>query len=199
MYQFFESIKVKDGLPLNLEWHQQRVDRTFRHFYADAASHELTELLSVPAAFQSGIVKARFLYDAMTFELAFSHYSRREIHSLRVVSAENINYSFKYTDRDAINALYQKREDCDDILIVKKGLVTDTSYANIVFCNGSKWITPASPLLAGTCRQRLIDKGVISEAHIAMHDIHSFREFRLINAMLAFEEQKAIQVSNIRF
>lgn len=199
MYQFFESIKVKDGIPLHLEWHQQRVDRTFRHFYTDAVSHKLTELLIVPAAFRSGVVKARFLYDARTFELAFSHYSPREINSLSVVSAENIDYSYKYTNRDSIESLYQKREDCDDILIVKKGLVTDSSYANIVFCNGSNWVTPASPLLAGTSRQRLIDKGVITEAHIALHDIHSFRDFKLINAMLEFEEQKAVPVTNIRF
>ena len=36
MQQFVETIKIKDGKALNLSFHQSRMCRTMRHFFADA-------------------------------------------------------------------------------------------------------------------------------------------------------------------
>ena len=33
MFRFFESIALIDGIPRNLDYHQDRVDRTFANYY----------------------------------------------------------------------------------------------------------------------------------------------------------------------
>ena len=58
------------------------------------------------------------------------------------------------------------RQDKDDILIVKNGLLTDTSIANIALYDGNDWYTPLHPLLKGTKRAELLDKGVLKEKEI---------------------------------
>ena len=62
-----------------------------------------------------------------------------------------------------LNSLFQIRQDKDDILIVKNGLLTDTSIANIALYDGNDWYTPLHPLLKGTKRAELLDKGVLKE------------------------------------
>ena len=63
--------------------------------------------------------------------------------------------------------MLDKKGDCDDILIIRNGLITDMSYANVAFFDGTQWLTPRIPLLAGTCRERLLETGPIREADIA--------------------------------
>jgi 4-amino-4-deoxychorismate lyase len=92
-----------------------------------------------------------------------------------------------------------RRGDCDDILIVKDGYITDTSFSNIVFFDGEKWVTPARPLLRGTMRESLLKRNLIGEENITVDDLNKIKEARLINAMLPLETGTAIQVENIRF
>ena len=68
-----------------------------------------------------------------------------------------------------MNSLFQIRQDKDDILIVKNGLLTDTSIANIALYDGNDWYTPLHPLLKGTKRAELLDKGVLKEKEIKYH------------------------------
>ena len=67
-------------------------------------------------------------------------------------------------------------------------MVTDSSYANLVFSDGVKWYTSTSFLLNGTCRQRLLKEGKIEERPIFQKDIPSFGYIGLINAMLDLGE-----------
>ena len=77
-----------------------------------------------------------------------------------MIENNKICYSLKLTDRSQINRLLKQKGNYDDILIVKNGFITDTSISNIIFYNGSKWITPAAPLLKGTCRDKLLKEGL---------------------------------------
>ena len=52
-----------------------------------------------------------------------------------------MEYNYKWEDRSQLDALYAKRENVDDILIVKNGLITDTLYANIAFEKSGQWFT----------------------------------------------------------
>lgn len=76
----------------------------------------------------------------------------------------------------------------EELIIVKNGIITDTSYANLVFYNGKEWHTPSRPLLQGTKRQKLIDEGKIKEREIRVHDLKKFTKCSLINAMLDIGE-----------
>jgi 4-amino-4-deoxychorismate lyase len=123
-------------------------------------------------------------------------YQQKPINSIRIIEHDRINYEFKYSNRKLINRLFDLKQECDDILIVKKGRVTDTSYCNIVFRRGSHWYTPYSPLLKGTQRTKLLEHDLIIEEDITLDDISSFETFKLINSMLEFDAPE-INVSKI--
>jgi len=76
------------------------------------------------------------------------------------------------------------RGERDDILIVRRGLLTDTSIANIALFDGKDWFTPKLPLLRGTCRTALIDSGIIKEKNIRPEELSSYSFVRLFNAMI---------------
>jgi 4-amino-4-deoxychorismate lyase len=87
----------------------------------------------------------------------------------------------------------------EEILIVKNGLVTDTSFSNIVFYDGSDWITPDPPLLKGTKRTRYLRDGEIRTMKIRSSDISHFEKARLINAMLDLDDSADIHIRDINF
>lgn len=96
-----------------------------------------------------------------------------------------------------MNQLYEKRGNCDDVLIIKNGYITDSSFCNIIFFDGYKWFTSKTPLLKGTCRDRLIAEGVVSEVEIKTEHLADYSMFMLINAMLDFDISRALPISNI--
>jgi 4-amino-4-deoxychorismate lyase len=95
--------------------------------------------------------------------------------------------------------LFAQRDNADDIVIVKNGLVTDAFAANLIFFDGQKWVTPNTPLLKGTQRQYSLDQGIISETEIKESDISSFQKVGLINAMVSFEDMPVIPVEKIYY
>jgi 4-amino-4-deoxychorismate lyase len=133
--------------------------------------------------------KVHLEYDSSGFHfLSVLPYRCRPINTLRLVEGGDIDYSYKYADRSSLNALLAERGTCDEILIVKDGLLTDTSFTNIALFDGCHWLTPRRPLLAGTHRQRLLARGIISEADIRAADIQQFFRIRLFNAMVDWGE-----------
>jgi 4-amino-4-deoxychorismate lyase len=198
MFHLFETIMVRDGLPRHLPWHQARLDDSYRRYFKRSGGPVLSEVIRVPEAYSQGIVKCRFLYNRSAYAAEFSPYTPRRVRSLKLVDGDHIEYSMKYTGRDSLEQLYMQREDCDDILVVQNGRITDTSYTNIVLFNGEMWITPIYPLLAGTCRARLIKEGRIREGDIRVEDLKHYKYFRLINAMLDFDAQEDVEVDLIK-
>jgi len=99
---------------------------------------------------------------------------------------DTIEYAMKYANRERLDALFAQRGDADDVLIIKNGFVTDTTIANIAFFDGKRWLTPASPLLEGTTRQRLLDEAKIVEEEIRIQDVARFKQVALMNAMVDF-------------
>ena len=196
MKQFLESICCKEGVLLNLTYHQQRLDKVFQHFYPAYLPISLASI-TVPPTHIKGTYKCRLVYSYQILSLEFLPYSIRPINSLKLVEHNEINYNHKYADRTILNKLFEKRKIADDILIVKNGLLTDTSYANIALFDGIKWLTPALPVLAGTRRAQLLDDGIIHLAMIEKNDIESFQLARLFNAMIPFEKGPTISTKNI--
>ena len=83
--------------------------------------------------------------------------------------------------------LFSQKENCDEILIVKNGLLCDTSIANIALFDGRKWMTPKTPLLEGTTRQRLLESGFLTVKDIAVEDLKMYSQMALMNAMIDFD------------
>jgi 4-amino-4-deoxychorismate lyase len=122
----------------------------------------------------------------------------RQVRSLKIVFSDDICYPYKYSNRDRINRLFEQRGECDDILVVKYGKITDASYANVIFRNTEgEWYTPSSFLLPGTRRASLLKKRVIREATITYSDISKYTEVKLINAMIDINDTVGIPVGNL--
>ncbi len=198
MYPLVETIRIKNGVPQNLKWHQERYERSCRTFLEADPKFILEDKINVPSSLTEGTVKCRFLYNKDSVKTEFHNYKTPRILSLKIVEDDTIEYSHKFTDRTSINNLLKMKEECDDILIIKNEFITDTSIANIVFFDGKNWMTPAGPLLNGTARARLLNEGKITAAIIMMEDLRKFSHFRLINAMLEFEEQEMIGISGLK-
>ena len=133
-------------------------------------------------------LRCTFSYSQEIVDYKLVEYKIPAINSLKIVAENSIDYSYKYTDRSILNTLFEKRKNCDDIIIMKRGFFTDSLFANLVFYDGSKYFTPANPLLKGTKRSRLIDEGILFEEEIGVDDLALFKFCGLINAMLDLED-----------
>ena len=181
-----ESIKVHHGQWHNLPYHEQRIHRAQQTLFGQVTIAQLADHLNLPQQAQQGLYKCRIVYGQAIEQIEFLPYHQRPVRTLRRVHCDTIDYAHKYADRSLLNELFAQRGHCDDVLIIKNGLVTDTSYANVVLFDGKNWITPAQPLLHGTQRQHLLDRGLIREADVEEDDLPKFQKFQVINAFHAF-------------
>lgn len=195
MCLFIETIRIDNGRACNLSHHNRRLNSTRIHFWPESTQLELSDHL--PPVCEAGIIKARVVYGEKGIEdISYSPYVMRRVYSLALIQADNIDYAHKSTGREPLNRLFALRGVCDDILIVKQGLLTDTSIANIALSDGTHWYTPAHPLLKGTKRAALLEKGVLQEKKLKPEDLPSFSTIRLFNAMIDWGELE-LPVRNI--
>lgn len=186
MSRLIETIRLEDGKFERLPYHQQRMDNALNHFFKGATIQLAKELMHQNFPME-GLYKCRVVYEDRIAKIDFEPYTFRSINSLKKIEAPFISYPFKWEDRDKLINAFQQREQCDDVLITKDGMITDTSYSNIIFKREGEWITPSSCLLKGTMRQYLLDQGKIREERISVDDLPRFEKFKLINAMLGWD------------
>lgn len=181
--KFFETIKIVDGQIFYLEYHQRRYESVLRSFGL-TAFEDLRAYICAPS---KGLFRCKLVYDADSIEVAYYSYEKRAVQRLKLVVDDAIVYSFKSTDRTHLNALFAKRSEYDDVLIVRNGFISDTSIANIAFESEGLWYTPKKPLLKGTTRARLLDEGKIFERDIAVEELKNYSRIALMNAMIEFD------------
>ena len=196
MSLLFESICVLNGCVLNPKWHELRYHSAYSKLFGESPKKSLLAGLQIPIEFQTGKVKLKIIYGQNQKEFSFQLYKIQKIETLKIVHHNKLDYSLKCSERQTLNELFTLRENCDDVLIVKNGEITDTSYGNVIFFDGANWITPKNPLLKGTCRARLISDGKVSEQVIRVEDLRSLKGVKVINAMRDLE-QKMIPIENI--
>ena len=196
----FETIRVENLKLQNIEYHNQRLNKSRKQLFKSTDEIRLEQIIKIPIGLPQGIHKCRVVCSSKVEKIEFSAYTPRLIKSLKMVKGNRIDYSHKYNDRSEIDKLFAQRGECDDILIIKNGYITDASYANVVFLERGRWLTPATPLLNGTARQRLIREYRIAEAVIKPEDISNFTGCKLVNAMLNPDDplNGLIQINNIK-
>jgi len=196
MYQYIETLRVVDGCVCNLAYHEQRMNRTRKEMLGQPEPLRIADLLKA-VSLPMGCSKLRFVYDKEGIhDITCTPYTCREIRSLHLVYNDNISYPYKSTDRSALNELKKQQGDCDEILIVRNNHLTDTSYTNVALYDGQQWFTPSTPLLPGTMRQSLLDKGILQEREILVSDIPQYQQISLFNAMMELGEV-VLPVKNI--
>lgn len=186
---YIETIKCEDYEVYNLEYHEKRVANTIgKNFYLrDYIYPNSNELLKCKITYNENEI----------LDVSFSPYKKKQIHTLKLVFDDTIEYKYKYENRDKLNKLLNdakvKEKVVDDIVIVKNGFITDTTIANIAILleneNGlnQKWYTPKTPLLPGTARARNLELNKIKETNITVQMLQRAKKIALLNAMIDFD------------
>lgn len=178
-----ETIKIEDGEIFNLAYHQKRFDKSRQEVFKMDTSIALSSIIQAP---KIGLYRCRIIYGVDIHSVEYIPYIEKKIDSLKIVTS-SLDYSYKYAQRETLDILCKQQLDYDDIIIEKNGLLTDTSIANIAFYQDNQWFTPASPLLKGTMRQRLLDENYLKTTDISIHDLKNYSQVALMNAMIGFK------------
>lgn len=183
MSQLLETIKCKDGRLFNLNEHNFRFNKARKEYFGLSDAINLEEIIQTPKNAKKGLFRCRVVYSKTIEKIEFIPHQFRKIRSLKLVEDNEIDYIFKYSDRNRLQGLFVQRANCDDIIIVKNGCITDSFTANLIFFDGKKWWTPDTPLLQGTQRRLLINESKIFECKITVNDLRKYEKVGLINAM----------------
>lgn len=186
MCRYIETIRIEKGRLRNIAYHDRRMNEVRREVWGVDRSVSLETYID--ASPYEERTRCRVTYGRDVESVEFFPYQIRPVHSLQLVRGGQIEYRRKRVDRSELNALFACRGEADDVLIVRGGLLTDTSIANIALGDGTGWYTPASPLLEGTQRACLLDAGMIRPLDIHADDLSRFQKIRLFNAMIDFGE-----------
>jgi 4-amino-4-deoxychorismate lyase len=176
---YIETILITDKIE-NLEFHNQRMNYTRKYFY-NAKPVDLKNYIElIPNK------RCRVVYDENIKKIEYFEFQKREFNRFKIVECDDIEYSFKSEDREKLNSL--KVDGYDEIIIVKNGLITDTTISNLAFFDGNHWITPAKPLLKGTKREEFLQKGFLKEKDIKINEINNYKKVAMMNAIIGFYE-----------
>lgn len=187
MCRFIETMRVDNGEICHWAYHRARLQRTRNEVWGLTDEWNWEEVLPINLPYTRH--KLRLVYSREGVEeISCEPYTPRRITSLRLVEGGTIDYRYKMEDRSVLQQLYAMKEHCDEVWIVRNNMLTDTSIANVALFDGKEWLTPASPLLPGTMRARLLDEGLIKEAAISRDHLPLFKKIRLMNAMLDWGE-----------
>ena len=195
MCPFIETIRIENGKAVNLGFHNYRFNRTRRDIFECNLPVNLADFIQ--RGKYTGRTRCRVEYQEEVEKVEYLPYTLRPVNSLKLVTSDGLDYTYKSTDRQKLDELFRQRGEADDILIVRDGFLTDTSIANIALWNGSQWETPEVPLLEGTMRASLLGKEMIVPAAIRPQDLSRYSLIRLFNAMIGFGEIE-FPVANIR-
>lgn len=184
--KYFETIKCEDFEVFNLDYHQKRVANTI------GLNINLQEYIN---PISEELLRCKFIYDENgVVDVLYFPYKKREIKSFKIIFDNEIEYSKKYLNRAKLDELYEKRDDCDEVIIIKNEIVTDTTIANIAIFYENSWITSKNCLLDGTTRARLLEEKKLFEKDITLDMLKNASKVALMNAMIGFDEIKNFKI-----
>jgi len=193
----FESVCVLNGEIQHAVWHEKRFLISYLAYFKRQPKYALFDNINLKCN-KNGRYKLRIAYGEIEKNWTLTPYVFHPIRSLQLVEDNNIDYGLKWEDRKAIDILFSKRGNCDDVLIIKNGQLTDTSYGNIALLKQGNWFTPAHPLLKGTARARLLNEKKIMPTSITLENLKTFEEFKMINALRDFNKDPSYPINQIK-
>lgn len=199
MCQLLETIKLEKGKFSNIKYHNLRFNRSRQNLFGISETIKLEEQIHIPTEYKKGLYRCRIIYSPEIETIEFIPYQLKTVKSLKIITDNTINYSYKYANRKQLNKLFKLRKNCDEIIIIKNGLVTDCSIGNLIFFDGQKWTTPSTPLLNGTKRMQLLNDDLITEEVITAKNLSSYKKAGIINAFSGIKNSQKIPISSIVF
>lgn len=201
---FIETIRWSEGRYHLLDLHSLRMAETLEEMGWPQVGDIMAWLPDVPDRLRDMTVKCRVLYGNGGLEsVEFEPYTVRRVCSLRMVEDKDLDYHLKFADRSSLMALRNSSMDADEVIVVKNGFVTDTSYSNLLFRTPDGFLTPAQPLLRGVMLRHLLEQGIASSVALRPEDIlpgnrYGITEAFLINAMLPPGSANGVDVTDIK-
>lgn len=196
MCLLIETIACRKGQLQNVYWHEKRLNSSRKELLRVSEPISLQHILP-PEFTKKGVWKCRIVYKKEIIGISYEPYTARSVQSLALINS-NISYSHKFEDREELDALFEQRGTADDVLICKNNRITDTSIGNVVLFDGSSWVTPSKPLLAGTMRDSLLQKGVLEEVDITKGMLSNYKKIMVINALNPFDPSRAFDISKVK-
>lgn len=194
----FETFAIKNGQILNLPYHQWRYTHALQYLASLGVDicPKFFDLKSIIKHIPNNnqLMRCRLDYDGINIDIKFYEYTPKIIQSFCLIDAD-INYAYKFANRDELNQLYHQRQYADEIIIINRGFVSDCSIGNLLFLKKGIWYTPDTPLLKGTQRQYLLDNKKIELASIKKDDVYYYEKVMMINALNAFDENRAVVIN----
>lgn len=199
MYHLVESIRIENRQLHHIDLHNSRFNRSRKQLFGLNDWIELQTEINIPANISDSRYKCRITTnDGIRLYVEITPYVQRETVSLKIVKMDTIDYSIKTDHRELLDKAYNLREECDDVIIIKNNLLTDSWAANILLFDGKKWVTPDSCLLKGVQREYLLSQSRIEERRITLDDLMNYNKVKLINALVDFERATEIPIQNIK-
>jgi 4-amino-4-deoxychorismate lyase len=200
MFQLVESIRIEHNELQLVDLHNARLNRSLLELFGVNSCVDIRELVQLPPNLDNERYKCRLTTaNGTTFEHQIEPYIQRPIRTLQVVTCNDIDYRIKTNDRQKLDELFAQRNGCDDILIVKSGLITDSWAANILFFDGKHWETPEIPLLKGVQRENLLAQKIILERSIPIESLTRYQKIKLVNALIDFDRAPEIEIKHVNF
>lgn len=204
--KFYEIIKIRDGEFLNVDNHTKRFNQTRNEIYGECEQvclwNEIEEKLLYDPQFFDMILKEPIVKLTVTYDMNIRSFKPEvfqipNFKSLKIVNGNSIKYTHKEVNKKQINLLRIYKGNCDEILIERDGLITDTCCCNVAFFDGNQWFTPANPMIKGTKRAELLEQGKIIEKDISVSELSRYKKVRMFNSMIDFEDKLEIPISKI--
>jgi 4-amino-4-deoxychorismate lyase len=192
-----ETICVENRKIVREAYHNTRLNKTRNDLFDGQEPWTLSKIIDIPDHVTDARHKLRIVYGNELEQVSWELHTRRTIRSIKKVYDDQIDYAYKYEDRQALTALFNMRGDADEILIIKNEMVSDCFFYNVAFGDGDTWYTPHTHLLAGTQKAFLLDSGVISEASISEKDISRFPYIKLFNALTDWADAPTIRTAEM--
>ncbi|MFA9390417.1 MAG: aminotransferase class IV [Prolixibacteraceae bacterium] len=198
MYRLIESIRIENKQLQHIDLHNKRFNTARKSLFGLLREVNLIDHIQLPNHLTDQRYKCRITTsDGIKVEHEIRPYVQRKVESLKLVTLDTIDYSIKTDQRELLDDAYAKRGACDDVIIIKNNLLTDSWAANILLFDGEKWVTPDTPLLNGIQREHLLRMKQISLQRISIEDLKKFKKVKLINAMLDFDRAPEIPIHQI--
>lgn len=193
----FETLAINNGRILNLDYHNRRFKQGQLFLHRQTMIDDVADIIHIDDDFKDNLIRCRITYDKHGIKVQYFDYIPKNIQSFKLIECNYIDYTYKYDDRNLLNDLLSQKGDCDEIIIIKNGLVTDCSIGNLLFLKDDIWYTPNTPLLKGVQRAYLLDVGKIHLTAIHKNDICQYKKVMMINALNAFDENRAVSIKCI--
>ena len=185
--RFIETLLITNEIK-NLKYHNQRMNKTRKYFY-NLDEIDLKDYIKIIPN-----KRVRVVYDKDILKVEYFDLKPREFKNFKIVYSD-IDYEYKYENREKLNSL--KVDGYDEVIIVKNGFITDTTISNLAFFDGKEWHTPKNPLLKGTKRAELLEKGFLKEKDIKIEHLKNYQKFAMMNAIIGFYEIEIERIENL--